>query len=76
MRILIKARRNGYSPEQCGKTMTVRELIDFLDDFKLYENAKIYFSFDNGYTFGEIRESDFESEDENEEESSEDECNE
>ena len=68
-RILINARRNGYSPEQCGRTMTVGELMNFLDGFD--EEAEIFLSHDNGYTFGELREGDL-NEDEKEEEEDED----
>ena len=30
MRVYIEGRRNGYSPEQCGRTMTVGDLIAYL----------------------------------------------
>lgn len=41
--LFIEGRRNGYHPSQCGKTMTVGELIRFLSN-------------DNGYTYGNITE--------------------
>jgi len=58
MKLIINARRNGYSTEQCGETLTVGELIGLLSDFN--EDARIYLSHDNGYTFGEIKGEDFE----------------
>ena len=33
MRLYIEGRRNGYSPDQCGHTMTVQELIEYLEQF-------------------------------------------
>ena len=56
--VYIEGRRNGYGPDQCGKTMTVRELIDFLEMFD--EEAKVYLKNDNGYTYGSVTESSFE----------------
>ena len=65
--ITINSTRNGYSPEQCGRTLTVRELIDILEGFD--ENSKIYIQNDGGYTYGSIREEDIdEISDEEEEE--------
>lgn len=52
--LFIEGRRNGYHPSQCGKTMTVGELIRFLSN-------------DNGYTYGNITEDSI-TDDENEEE--------
>lgn len=66
MRLYIEGRRNGYSPDQCGRTMTVRELIDYLEQFE--EDAEIYINNDNGYTFGSITESSFEENYDDEEE--------
>lgn len=66
MRVYIEGRRNGYSPEQCGRTMTVGDLIAYLEQFD--ENAEIYISNDNGYTFGNITESSFEEDWDEEEE--------
>ena len=39
-KVFIEGRRDGYSPEQCGRTMTVGELIAYLENFD--EDAKIY----------------------------------
>lgn len=57
MRVYIEGRRDGYNPEQCGKTMTVGELIAYLEQFE--EDAEVYLSNDNGYTYGSITESSF-----------------
>lgn len=50
--LFIDGRRNGYTPEQCGKTMTVEELIAYLEQFD--EDTPVYISNDNGYTYGSI----------------------
>lgn len=52
--VFIEGRRTGYSVGSCGDTMTVGELINFLQDFD--EDSKIYLSNDNGYTYGNITE--------------------
>lgn len=57
-RLYIEGRRNGYSPDQCGRTMTVGELIGFLSQFD--EEAEVFLNNDNGYTFGSITERSFE----------------
>lgn len=31
--LYIEGRRSGYSPDGCGKTLTVGELIEILSDF-------------------------------------------
>ena len=51
-KVFIEGRRDGYSPEQCGRTMTVGELIAYLENFD--EDAKIYLENDGGYTYGYI----------------------
>lgn len=64
--LYIEGRRNGYAPEQCGRTMTVRELIDYLEQFD--EDMEVYLKNDNGYTYGNITEYSIEeSEDEEDE---------
>ena len=63
-RIFIEGRRNGYTPSQCGKTMTVAELQSFLDQFD--EDAEVYISNDRGYTYGNIDEWSFEEPEEDE----------
>lgn len=52
--LYIEGRRDGYSPDQCGKTITVGELIDYLLNFDA--DTEIYLKNDNGYTYGRIRE--------------------
>ena len=51
----ISAVRKGYSPSQCGYTMTVGELISYLEDFE--SDMPVYLSHDHGYTYGPITES-------------------
>lgn len=58
MRLYIEGRRNGYSPDQCESTMTVGELIAYLEQFE--EDTPVYLNNDNGYTYGSITESSFE----------------
>lgn len=66
MKVFIEGRRTGYTPEQCGHTMTVGELIEYLSDFD--EDTPIYLSNDNGYTYGSINYDSFTEEEEEEEE--------
>lgn len=55
MKVLyIEGRRNGYDPDQCGETMTVSEMIEFLSQFD--GDLPIYLNNDSGYTFGNIDE--------------------
>lgn len=61
--LYIEGRRNGYGPDQCGKTMTVGELIAFLQELDYDEDTPIYLKNDNGYTYGNITESSFEEDD-------------
>lgn len=64
--LFIEGRREGYGVEQILHTMTVGELIMFLDQFD--EDAPIYLKNDGGYTYGSITYTSFEeAEDENEE---------
>lgn len=69
MAVIMNTLRNGYAPNQCGRTMTVGELIEMLHQFDPEE--KVYTGHDNRYTYGSIREYDFETffeeEDEDEE---------
>lgn len=48
--IFIKAPREGYSPDQIKRTLTVGQLIDLLEGYD--ENAKVYLQHDEGYTYG------------------------
>lgn len=50
--LYIEGRRNGYYPDQCGETMTVSEMIEFLSQFD--GDLPIYLNNDSGYTFGNI----------------------
>lgn len=55
--VLIKARREGYAPDQIGDTMTVAELVEFLSGYN--EDTPVCLSFDDGYTYGGITDNDF-----------------
>lgn len=50
--LYIAAQREGYSIDQIRHTMTVRELIDYLEQFD--EEAQVYLKHDGGYTYGGI----------------------
>ena len=54
--IYIEGNRNGYSPYQCGRTLTVGELIEILEQYD--EDRPVYLRNDNGYTYGSITERD------------------
>lgn len=58
MRLFINTKREGYSPEQCGGTITVGELRALLEDYD--DDTKIYLKNDNGYTYGSIKNWDIE----------------
>lgn len=51
-KILLETNRSGYSTDQVGHTLTVGELIGMLMDFD--EDIPVYFSNDNGYTYGRL----------------------
>lgn len=55
--LYINTNHTGYSPEQCGRTMTVGDLIDFLGEFD--EDRRVYLRNDNGYTYGILDEREF-----------------
>lgn len=55
--LFIDAQVEGYSCNQCRRTMTVGELIECLAEFD--EDTSIYLRHNGGYTFGSISESDF-----------------
>ena len=57
--IFIDGRRDGYSPAQCGNTMTVGELKEFLNNF--VDDDEIFIINNNGYTYGRIDFDSFES---------------
>lgn len=50
--LFISGKRNGYGTDQCGKTLTVGELIEILQEYD--ENSPVYLRNDNGYTYGSI----------------------
>lgn len=52
--VMIENSRTGYTPRQCGRTFTVGELIEFLEQFD--EDTPVYLSNDGGYTYGSISE--------------------
>ena len=64
MKLFIEGRRNGYNPAQCGRTMTVGDLIAYLEQFD--EDTEIYLINDRGYTYGSIDEMSFEEHDDEE----------
>lgn len=64
-KLYINGNRNGYSVEQCGKTLTVGELIEILEAYD--EDTPIYLRNDNGYTYGNITQYDIYSESESDE---------
>lgn len=50
--LFINGNRNGYSPDQCGRTLTVGELIELLEYYD--EDTPMFLRNDNGYTYGSI----------------------
>lgn len=58
MKLYLNTRRNGYNTDQCGCTMTVRELIEALEQYD--NDMEVFLRNDNGYTYGSIYEEDFE----------------
>ena len=59
--LFINAERQGYASDQIRNTMTVGELISYLEQFE--EDTPVYLKHDRGYTYGAIKESRFEDED-------------
>lgn len=57
-KLILNTVREGYAVDQIRRTMTVAELRDFLDDYD--DETLVYLSFDNGYTYGGIKEDCFE----------------
>ena len=54
--LTIEAHRDGYSVDQVYETMTVSDLIYFLEDYP--DDTPVYISNDRGYTYGGISEDD------------------
>ena len=50
--ITLETHRTGYAVDQCGHTLNVGELIDYLSQWD--EETPIYFSNDSGYTYGSL----------------------
>ena len=50
--VFIEGRREGYSPGQIRQTVTVRGLIDMLEEYD--EDALVMLDNDNGYTYGSV----------------------
>lgn len=55
-RLFINGKRNGYTLEQCGETLTVGELMEKLQEYA--EDTPIFLCNDKGYTYGSITEDD------------------
>lgn len=71
-RLYMDGRREVYDPKDIRHTLTVGELIELLQGFD--EDAKVYISNDNGYTYGSVTEDSFtEYSEEEEDEEDEDE---
>lgn len=54
--LFIEGKRNGYGIDQCGKTLTVGELIEILAEYD--EDTPVYLRNDGGYTYGSITDRD------------------
>ena len=67
--LFINGKRNGYSPEQCGRTLTVGELIEILQGYD--PDMEVYLKNDNGYTYGSITDYDIYEDEVDEEEEEE-----
>lgn len=63
--LILNTSRDGYGTDQIAYTMTVGELIAFLEDFD--PETPVYTGHDNGYTYGPIKEWSFEERDREEE---------
>lgn len=57
-KLIIQTSRTGYATSQIDKTMTVEELIWQLREYEL--DTPVYLAFDGGYTYGGLRPSYFE----------------
>ena len=59
-KLFIDGKRSGYTPEQCGETLTVGQLLATLQQAircgELSADMPIYISNDDGYTYGELSE--------------------
>lgn len=55
--LILDTFREGYGIDQIKRTMTVGELVAFLEDYD--EDTPVYLGFDNRYTYGGITEARF-----------------
>jgi len=55
--LMIEGRREGYGVDQLHRTMTVRDLIEYLEQFD--DETLVVLNNDNRYTYGSITESSF-----------------
>ena len=55
--LTLETHRTDYAPTAVGDTMTVGELISLLKQYP--QDIPVVLSNDNGYTYGEVREEDF-----------------
>ena len=56
--LFINGNRSGYAPDQIeDRTMTIRELIERLEEMSLAygDDTKVFLINDNGYTYGEFQ---------------------
>lgn len=60
MKLIFNTTRDAYSTEDIRSTMTTGELIQMLEGYD--EDTPVFLSFDNGYTYGAVREGNFEEE--------------
>ena len=65
-KLILNTMREGYAIDQIKRTMTVAEFRDFLEGYD--DETPVCLSFDNGYTYGGIDESNFEFEENYDEE--------
>lgn len=75
-KLIINASRDGYSTSDIRSTITINDLIDYLEYLKNCEadgDTPVYLSFDGGYTYGAVRTREMEVEYEQEEEEEEEE---
>jgi len=56
-RLVFQTQRDCYSLDDVRDTMTVKELREYLEQFD--DDARLYVSHDNGYTYGAVREDRF-----------------
>ena len=54
--LMIEGTREGYAIDQIKSTVTIRELIELLEDFAMDsgDDTEVYLKNDNGYTYGGI----------------------